>query len=183
MNYEGKKQSCIAFIRLYDCAVGLLLIKDFLPCEIIRIYLWSECVSTISDHIKLWSSQDTDVPVWSPAQIQFFIVTYATEKGNGFNLILYPRTLNPFFLKQFYRCSCLSSFVLLVMVDLNTYPVSHKCGSGCELAWPGWAKPQRQSEPQSHDPSEAAGSAPTQQLHSLNRTNRAASKRSIFSVQ
>jgi len=58
-----------------------------------------------------------------------------------------------------------SSFVLLVMVDLNTYPVSHKCGSGCELAWPGWAKPQRQSEPQSHDPSEAAGSALTRQLH------------------
>lgn len=74
-----KKHSYIDFIRLYS--IFIYLQSNFLPCEIIFIYLWSECVSTISELIKLWSPQDTDVPVWSPAQIQFFIVTCAMEKG------------------------------------------------------------------------------------------------------
>lgn len=109
-------------------------------------------------------------------------VFYSYLYNGGRNLILYPRTLETFFLMQFYRCSHLLHLALSHL-DLNTYLISHKCGSGCELAWPGWAKHQKPSEPQSHDPSAAAGSAVTQPLHSLNTTNRAASKRSIFSVQ
>lgn len=110
-------------------------------------HLRGKNVGSISDLVELGCSQDSDVSVGPPAQIQFLAVS--CDGGIGFKLPLYRNV------QRFGKPKRVG------------YRVWRRRGSGCEQAWPWWAELLTSSEPQSQDLLTTPGSPSTPRGHKL----------------